>query len=923
MPGFLKRLFKPRWRHADPAVRREAATQLQPEHDREALETLLHDESREVRLVVLEKLATPSLYLRLLNDSTTTPALRDDILESLDGERQASLSLDECLDVVKGLTDPSALDRVATHADNQQLRLAALERLEGEKAMVHHACRNDIASVRLAAARRIESDEGLEKLVREARRDRRIVRYARDRLTERQQTRREQSAREQRLDDLLQAMTRLAEQVWEPMLPARYRHLVREWQPLAESASAEQRERFERLEKQVEGRIQAHDSAEREAYAREQAIMLARRDSQRIIASLEGALADLKSREHLDEQDIAQFHAHLRLQHARWRDLGDHIAPADEDRQHFETLTQQASDLVAADERLEAQRAALLKAIEARDHGAIDEQLEAIDWPEAFPPPTLMSQLPPSQNIEVDDTPGAPVVDGEAFEQDLNRLEAALERGELQDATRLLDSLMQRRTRLSEASRSASGSRLSRLNQRTRELRDWRSFAASPKRAQLIEEMETLVETDLDDEARDKRHRRLVRDWRALGDAAASRERATRFRDASDRVREKLADFYQLRDRLREENLARRTLLCDQLEQLIARPATSPDPDSLRTIRDRARQEWRHHAPVPRQQEGALRQRFSKALRALQTLIDQQARAIAESKQALVEEAQALENADMDDEQRAEQAKALQARWRALGRAPRGEEQTLWRAFRKHCDVIFKRRDNQRASRQQHRDERLEAMQALIERMDQWQPRQSHDQSVLEEAEREAEALSPLPQGPRTAGMMKRWQGIVRDRSRRLEQLALEALTVRWSRWQPLLALHADADGQALAGSGAKAVASDQPLDARGAEAHALRNERRSHGEAEKAREWFEHLRVHLAVLTGAPLSQADSSRRLDVQVARLNSAMGSTPTLLEEIEALQCRLLASGPIEPSTWQALAPVFNDLMARLSDIEPEE
>lgn len=923
MPGFLQRLFKPRWRHPDPAVRRESAAQLQPERDRRALEALLHDESRDVRLTALERLATPALYLRLLDDRTTPPSLRTSALESLTGERHAPLSLEQRLEVVRALADQPPLDRVAAHADNQQLRLAALERLEGEKAMIHHACRNDIASVRQAAARRVESDAGLEQLARGARRDRRIARHARDRLAERQRKRREQNAREQRRDDLLLAMTRLAEQVWEPMLPARHRHLVREWQPLAETATPEQRERFTRLEQQVASRVQAHDSAEREARVREQAALQARRDSQRIIDSLAAALADMKACEQPDEQDIERFDAHLRLQHTQWRDLSDRIAPADEDRQRFETLVQQASDLIAAAERFRAQRTALQEAVETHDQDAIDQQLDAIDWPEGFPAPALMQRLPaPAPPSDDEATPERPTADRKAFEHDLERLDAALERGELQEATRLLDSLMQRRTRLPRDAQSALAPRLSRLNQRTRELRDWRSFAASPKRLQLIERMEALADAALDDQARDQRHRRLVQEWRALGDAAASKERAGRFRDASDRVREQLSDFYRRRDRQREENLARRTLLCDQLEQLIARPAASPDPDSLRTIRDRAREEWRHHAPVPRQQESALRQRFSKALRALQTLIDRQARAIAEAKQALVEQAQTLENADMDDEQRAEQAKALQTRWRALGRAPRGEEQALWRAFRQHCDAIFKRRDDRRASQRQHRDERLDAMQALIERMDQWQPRQSHERSVLDEAEREAEALAPLPRGPRTAGMMKRWQGIVRDRRRRLEQLALEALTVRWSRWQPLLEAHAQADGRALAGRGVEAVTSDQPLDTRAAEAHALRNERRSHGETEKAQEWFEHLRVHLAVLTRAPLAQADASRRLDVQVARLNSAMSSTPTLLEEIEALQCRLLASGPIEPAKWQVLAPVLNDLMAHLADIEPE-
>ncbi|REC93992.1 DUF349 domain-containing protein [Kushneria indalinina] len=923
MPGFLQRLFAPRWRHNDPRIRQEAIAGLTVERDREKLETLLHDDNAEVRHAALARLATPERYQTLLTTVEAGSPLHRTLLDTLTGRERTLLSLAQRQQVVKTLDAPALLTHMATHADNQQLRLAALERIEDEGALIEQACQNSIASVRQAAAGRVDSDEGLERLAREARRDKQIMRGARDRLNQRRDQRREQDARQQRRDDLIQAMTRLSDQQWEPMLPARYRHLVREWRSLADDADDSQRQKFHQVEQATHTRVIEHDNAQREEQAREQAMDMARRDSQRIIDSLKQALKDLEHRATLDAQDVAQLQAHFRLQAEQWRDLTDRIAPSQEDQHYFEALLQRASELTSAWQRFEEHQQALSSAIDSRDFQTLEQLKRTIAWPEGLPCPTLLTHLPEPVSPADSSPSSRNTLDPDQFQQSLDQLENQLDRGELQEATRLLDSLMQRRHRLPVDKRDSLQTRLNQLGQRTHELRDWRNFAAAPKREQLIEGMEGLAAADMDEPARDQQHRRLVRDWKALGDAAASRERSTRFRQASDQVREQLAGFYQRRDQQREQNMAERERLCEQLETLVNHTAATSDPDSLRTIRDRAREAWRQWSPVPRDREGELRQRFTKSLRALQTLIDQQARAVAQAKQELVDEIRELEGADIDDERRADRAKALQTRWRELGRAPRGEEQALWRAFRQHCDTIFERRNAQRNQQRQQRDSRLDQMQALIDRLDGWIPESAAEQVTLDEAEKEADALMPLPNGPRTAGMLKRWEGILRDRRERLDRLALGTLAERWQQWQPLLEAHVAADSRALAGEPADSVDTPLPLSSQALEAHRLRNERRASGEQAKAREWLEHLRVHLSVLVDAPLGSEDSSRRLDVQVARLNDAMGNMPGPMEELEQLQNRLLASGPIDADDWQHIAPRLESLMAMLQEVDTND
>ena len=155
--------------------------------------------------------------------------------------------------------------------------------------------------------------------------------------------------------------------------------------------------------------------------------------------------------------------------------------------------------------------------------------------------------------------------------------------------------------------------------------------------------MEALAnDSHMAEDALDRHHRQLVKEWKSLGDAAANREQSARFRSASDRIHERLSPW---RDRLseeRESNLRAREALCEQLESLLAQPAEDADPDVLRQIRDKARHQWRHYSPVPRERAEAVGRRFGTIRHQLQTLIDQRAEYIASQKRELISQVAAL-----------------------------------------------------------------------------------------------------------------------------------------------------------------------------------------------------------------------------------------------------------------------------------------
>jgi hypothetical protein len=78
------------------------------------------------------------------------------------------------------------------------------------------------------------------------------------------------------------------------------------------------------------------------------------------------------------------------------------------------------------------------------------------------------------------------------------------------------------------------------------------------------------------------------------------------------------------------------------------------------------------------------------------------------------------------------------------------------------------------------------------------------------------------------------------------------------------------------------------------------------------ANERLAELRVHLAILFEAPLGSEDESRRLTVQVARINQQLGERMEREEELDEVLDALLANGPLDWDAWQTELPRFDAL-----------
>lgn len=927
MPGLLRRLFTPRWQHPDSQVRHQAVARLDLARDehRQALERLAQDNDPGVRAAALARLDDPERLLGLRDEGGASEELSQRLIALLAGGSD-SLELGARIALIERLDDDALLAELCLKGDNQQLRLAALARLHGEEALIRQACNNGIAAVRHAAAERVESEAGLARLAQQARRDRQVMRSARERLNRLRADSAELAAARERREALLTELERHAGAPWEPLYGGRFRHLMREWRALKDLPDATQERRYHDACQRCRKVIGDHEAQQRASEAAEARREGAEQAREALVEALEEGLEALGRSEVVTTQDIASLRAQKQLLAHRWQALSEQHLADQTLRQRYDTVREGFERISQAWVRLEERADEIERALTDGDDERLSALLDTLNWPEDLAPTPLLHRA--RQRLAQQD---APAVDEDQaarlarFVADLDDLERLLERGAFKAASRLHQRLRQSSEELDTNARQPHAVRLRQLGARLAELRDWRSFVAGPKRDQLVQAIEALAEDEsLIDASLDRRHRQLVKEWKSLGDAAANREQSTRFRAASDRIHARLAPWRERLDAERQTHLATREALCEQLETLLDQPAEGADPDALREIRDRARDQWRRASPVPRDQAEAIGRRFGRIRHALQALIDQRAQTVAETKRELIEQVRVLLGQALPAARRAEQVKELQRRWRELGRAPRGEEQALWREFRGLCDQVFASREAERDDRVRQARERQEAMQALIERMDAWHPASSADETVLSAAIAEAAALEPLPGGRRTEGMRRRWSGIVRARGERLARLAVVEEVERWRAVQPLLHAHLEADAECLAGGEARDVAIPEGLnladDMRGA--HARRNAARQAPPAgEEMEEQLARVRVHLSLLAVGNVSHRDDPLRLAIQVERLNESLGRELSRAEEVHGVLRELLATGPIPPALWSREVGELDRMLERLTHLPP--
>ena len=169
----FKALFKPKWQHQDPQVRKRAVQDLNltRAEDRDALlQVARADTQAEVRIAALKRLTDLDVLASVAQidaDENVRTTARERFALLLCGIEHSAASLADRLQRLTALNDMKLIEEVARRGVESGLRRAALQRVEREALLGDIALQDADAELRYAAVAHIKQKSTLERVAKQ------------------------------------------------------------------------------------------------------------------------------------------------------------------------------------------------------------------------------------------------------------------------------------------------------------------------------------------------------------------------------------------------------------------------------------------------------------------------------------------------------------------------------------------------------------------------------------------------------------------------------------------------------------------------------------------------------------------------------------------------------------------------------------
>ena len=234
-----------------------------------------------------------------------------------------------------------------------------------------------------------------------------------------------------------------------------------------------------------------------------------------------------------------------------------------------------------------------------------------------------------------------------------------------------------------------------------RELRDLDFKKNLEAKEQFCQAAEQLAENSNVVEAF-RELQKLHEQWKEYGPVAKEyREQIwDRFKAATAVINKKYQSFFEGLKEQQAENLAKKTVLCEKVEEIAQREVSSSNQWNAfsKEIED-VQKEWKLIGFASKKENQKIYDRFRAACdsfygrkREFYTEYKDNMNANLERKIALCEEAEALKTST-EWKKATDQFIALQKQWKEIGAVPRKKSDMLWKRFRAACDEFFAERD--------------------------------------------------------------------------------------------------------------------------------------------------------------------------------------------------------------------------------------
>ena len=262
------------------------------------------------------------------------------------------------------------------------------------------------------------------------------------------------------------------------------------------------------------------------------------------------------------------------------------------------------------------------------------------------------------------------------------------------------------------------------VSEKMAEVSDWEHYIATPRKQELLVEINALITTPLDEpNAQADKVKQYRKTWNSLGHAEETIDQKLndQFNLACEQAFAPCRLFYAEQEKLRAMHLVTRNQIVEDAAKLaetiksVEFKSSSIDFKELDVKLNKLQQRWQQTGEVDRQEYQKLFRQFKNTIQPIRKAIKYFYDANGTLKQALIVKAE-QQLVIEDIYQAIETIKQLQQQWRDIGFAGSHQESKLWQKFRSINDQVFAKRDQAKTEQQAELTQLVENYnQALID----------------------------------------------------------------------------------------------------------------------------------------------------------------------------------------------------------------
>lgn len=748
---------KEKWQSKNLDVRKKAVQDL-PVSDQETLNFIaMNDSDESIRALAANKLSDLDLLQTIIMKGTNEmvkQAAQTRLFQLLCGLKHPIPDYEVREKMIRGSRNPALLEFVAANADQAELREITIKRISRDPLLGDVALTDNSAKVRQLAAQQIAKRSTLERVAKNSRRkDKRVYKIVKSKLDRIIEDEQRPALLAKEVLDICEHLEKLYKRNRLLQEKTTFENYVARWSEIQNFANEETSNRYHTIcGKIINGIDQLESDKEKE---RETILTL-----EHLLTDVSTAVDELLTARETDEpaHKIIEDKEKIILNLGQEWDktikfLTDQIKVTSLNAkfQAILDLADNNTETPASSNNLEKTR-------------SLVEQAESMQKQTGYLLEKTISALQNKFNQQIDNNQSE---ENKAFE---NRFKSALntlkqrlteqqenaakftaqidskiisirtmiDEGHISKADKSLHELLKQIDKsqlLSSIDKQNFHEQLKTFQADLGDLSSWRNWAHDNERENLTLKAEKLAQqaqnsAKLESEFSDitLQVKELRKQWKKMR-SHTQEELWQRFNNACNLAYEQCIPYIDKQSEIRKNNLKAKQELCEQLENYIATMAWPSEEDAevdlsidwihVDKITKQARKEWSNIGFVERKVHKNINQRFDNALEIIRHELKKAWQINQQQFYQLIQQVQDLSKTLDDDLSNAINiAKACQRQWKTIGPVSTYQRNKLWKKFRKACDVIFDKRQENIEHKNSQNNERLREKQAICENLE-------------------------------------------------------------------------------------------------------------------------------------------------------------------------------------------------------------